>query len=172
MTRISDIRSPFNRVLARIQQEITDPKPNMDAINELARIGKKAINAAQRTKAPLNMTWNQFEGFAYGVFFNGQCYRSSLASDRTDHGENRRGSDKDPRRGKYGWSEALHAIRGHHPTQRGYELYITNAMWYSMYHERWKLPVISQEVENAVPEIEEKFGVEVHVEFFSYPVKG
>lgn len=177
MTRISDIRSPFNRVLARIQQEITDPKPNMDAINELARIGQEAVNAAQRSKRAGNITGNQYESFAYGVYFNGERYRSGLAKDHDWHEDaegnlTRKGSPKEKRRGKYGFSEALHAVRGHHPERRGYELYLTNAMWYSMYHERWGIRIISQEVLSAMRKVADKFNVDVYIDFYEYPVKG
>ena len=172
MTQIS---APFDRVLGLVRRELADPTPNMEAIAELARIGQETVDKAQRSKVPGNDTGNQYEAFAFGVFFNGKCYRRGLGRDHDFHenaaGETKKGSAKDPKRGKYGFSEALHAIRGHHPEHRGYELYLTNAMWYSAYHEGWGLPVLSQEVKNAAAKIASTFDVDVYIDFYEYDRK-
>lgn len=172
MTQIS---APFDRMLTRIRQELDDPTPNDEVLDALKAIGKAAIEEAERTKATLNDTYNQIEAFAFGVYFNGRVYRQGYLDKgkyRNVHtnaaGKEAKGAEKD-RRGKYGRSQALHAIRDHKPTHRGYELYLTNAIWYSMIHEEWGLPILSQVVKDAVARIESEFGVEVSMNFISYP---
>ena len=170
---MTPIRAPFERVLSLIKQEIADPTPNAEVIAELARIGQDTINKAQRTKRAGNITGNQYEAFAYGVFFNGTCYKQNLAKDRDFHenaeGKTVKGSEKDPKRGGYGWSKALHAVRDHKSTHRGYELFLTNAMWYSAIHEEWGIRILTQEIRQAASRIATTFNVEVIINLATYP---
>ena len=156
MTRIS---APFDRTIARIKQEMDNPTPNMEVINYLAQIGQWVCDTAARNKDTGNITGNQYEAYGYGVFFHYKRYRSGIGRDRDFHtnaagNDNAKGVGKDPRRGKYGWSEALHAVTRHKSEAYWYELYLTNAMWYSIYHEPRGLAVLSTWVKEAMTRIE------------------
>ena len=162
-------------MLTRIRQEIENPTPNADVLDALRDIGRAAIRAAAESKRTGNFTLNQMEAFAFGVYFNGKAYRQGYLDEnkyRGDHdvdGVTKKGAEKDPKRHKYGRSQALHAIRDYKPDHRGYVLYLTNAMWYSTIHEAWGLPIITQEVKNAAARIASEFGVDVYINFRSYP---
>lgn len=178
MTRVT---APFDRVLERIRLEFNDPQPDMQVVDILATIGREAITRAATSKETRNITLNQMEAFAYGVYFNGECVRQGYldkAGFRGDHerpdGTWAKGAEKDSKRGRMGRSMALHDIRDHVPTTKRYELFLVNSMWYSAIHEQgWTmrngaahrpLRIITQEVIQATNEIAATFGVTVNVE--------
>ena len=171
------ISAPFKRVSDLIRQEMLNPTPSDAVLDALRDIGRRTIRRAADSKATLDDTFNQLEAFAFGVYFNGRVYRQGYLDEqryRNTHknaaGKEAKGAEKDRKRGKYGRSQALHEINEkYHPEHRGYVLYFTNAMWYSLIHEKWGLPIISQEIKNAVSEVESLFNVSVDVQFYEYP---
>lgn len=172
---MTQIRTPFKRVSDMLKQEIANPTPNDAVLDELRDIGKWAIRYAANTKGTLDVTYNQLEAFAFGVYFNGKVYRQGYLDEgryRNTHknafGKEVKGAEKDPKRGKYGRSQALHTIRDYKPEHRGYELYLTNAMWYSLIHEHWGIPIIRQAVIRAASRIAETFNVEVYINLLEY----
>lgn len=185
MTRVT---APFDRVLKRIREEINDPKPNEAVVKALIDIGFAALVRAAESKETGNITLNQMEAFACAVYFGGERQRTKfLEGDmyRGNHinkeGRDVIGAEKDSKRGRMGRSMALHAVRDHKPLTMGYELYITNAMWYSAIHENgWKmrngeqhrpLRIITQEILDTVGQIEQLFGVDVYVDVWSNGTK-
>lgn len=173
---MTPIRIPFKRVSDLIKQEIANPTPSEAVLDALRDIGRFAIRYAAETKGTLDITYNQLESFAFGVYFNGRVYRQGYLDEeryRNTHetatNKYAKGAEKDPKRGKYGRSQALHAIRDYRPQYKGYVLYLTNAMWYSLIHEKWKIPIISQAVKEAKSRIEDTFGVEIYVNLLEYP---
>lgn len=172
---MTPIRAPFDRTLSRIKRELADPTPSELVLDELRAIGRAAIRQAAETKATLEDTYNQLEAYAFGVYFNGRVYRQGYLDEgrfRNSHknaaGREAKGAEKDPKRHKYGRSQALHVIRDHRPEHRGYELYLINAMWYSTIHEAWGLPIVSQALRDAAARISSTFNVEVFINFKSY----
>lgn len=168
---MTPVTRPFDAVLARIRQEMTDQKPDMAVVEALASIGREVIERAAESKRTGNDLMNQMEAFGYGVFFNGECVRQGYLDKSKYRGDHRnkdgrmvKGAEPDRKRHRMGRSMALHDIRDHKPDHTRYELYIVNAMWYSAIHEAWGLKIISQEIIHAVQEIAQKFGVDVKVD--------
>lgn len=178
MTRVT---APFDRVLKLIKNEIDNPTPNQEVVDRLIEIGYAALVRAAESKEAGNITLNQMEAFACAVYFNGKKQKSKFldkAQYRGTHFSSRKNADvdsaePDPKRGRMGRSMALHELRDHKPETNGYELYLTNAMWYSAIHEKgWTmrngkhhraLRIITQEIISTVTEIEQDFGVEVFI---------
>lgn len=146
---------------------------NPEVVAALKQIGRDTIERAAEVKTPGNITMNQMEGFAYAVFFNGNLVEKSIGfldkkRDRGEHvnkdGKIVRGAQKD-RRGKMGRIEALNAIKNYVPDSKGYVLFLTNAVWYSMIHEeKYGMNVLSSSIPYALNELYNKFGYEVKVE--------
>lgn len=172
---MTPIRAPFERLLSRIEQEIENPTPSDEVLDILKSIGRSAIRQAADTKGTLDDTYNQLEAYAFGVYFNGRVYRQGYLDNgkyRNSHenseGRDVKGAAKDPKRHKYGRSQALHVIRDHKPGHRGYELYLINAMWYSMIHEEWGIPILRQSIRDAAAKIADELGVDVYINFETY----
>lgn len=136
-----------------------------DIVDSLARVGDKAIHSAVEEgglmgKDPGNITGNQIDAFAWGVYFNGMLVRSGFIKDswRLEHDSPTRknkvtgqalslyGAPPIKWHGKTlrGRAEAKKALRNFTPPHRGYTLFITNAMPYSIVQESRNLHVISQ----------------------------
>lgn len=157
-------------MLKRIQEERTNPQPNEAVLNELARIGREAIERAAESKRTGNITLNQMEAFGYGVYFGGERRKIGFLDKEMYRGEHRnregrdvKGAEKDAKRGRMGRSMALHLLRDYKPETQWYELYIINAMWYTAIHEHWGLRVLSQEIMSAATEITSTLGVDVFI---------
>lgn len=149
---------------------MADPQPNEAVISELSRIAKDTLQRAAESKRTGNMTMNQMEAYGYGIFFNGTLMRQGYLDQKRYRGshQNKKGrwvdtAGPDPKRGKMGRVEALHAIQGHVSDYDGYELYLVNAMWYSSAHEAWGLKIITQELIETANEIQSAFGVDVYL---------
>lgn len=94
-------------------------------------------------KETANITGNQADAFGYAIFFDGKLVYSGYLrnSYRMEHvsasGRTVVGASKPKDKGPSGRSRAKKAIAGYVPTtKRGYEIFITNAMWYSYYQQR------------------------------------
>ena len=191
---MTQVTRPFDRVLDLIKKEIDHPTPSQIVVDRLIEIGYAALVRAAESKETGNITMNQLEAFACAVYFNGEKQKTKFLDSsayRTEHkvGEQEvtrkdgskwtrtiygKGAEADPKRGRMGRSMALHELRDHRPETKGYELYLTNAMWYSAIHESgWTmrngsqhkaLRIITQEILDTVSEIEHDFGVEVFVD--------
>lgn len=195
---MTPVTKPFDDVLKLIKREIDDPKPNQAVVDKLIEIGYAALVRAAESKDTGEITLNQLEAFACAVYFNGEKQKSRfLEKDkitkrnyRADHDVTvvysvhgpgkkvtRKGAEPDPKRGRMGRSMALHELRDHKSTAKGYELYLTNAMWYSAIHENgWTmrngaqhrpLQIITQEILDTVGQIEQVFGVTVYVDVWA-----
>lgn len=167
---MTQVTRPFNEVLNLVRHEIKDPTVNLDVIEALAQIGRETLVRAAESKATGNITMNQMEAFAFGVYFGGECYKTGFLDKARYRGSHtgRKGAlvdsaGPDPKRHRMGRSMALHALRDHKPTTNWYELYLTNAMWYTAIHEHWGLQIITQEVIGAAQEISRVCGVDVFI---------
>ena len=184
---MTQVTQPFDRVLKLVKQELDDPKPNQAVVDKLIEIGYAALVRAAESKDTDNITLNQLEAFACAVYFGGVKQKSKFLDQEKYRGTHRgrKGYDvdsagPDPKRGRMGRSMALHELRDHKPETNGYELYLTNAMWYSAIHENgWTsrsgrsigpLHIITQEILDTVGQIEQTFGVEVFVDVWANKV--
>lgn len=179
---MTPVTAPFDKVLNLIKNEIENPTVDMAVVERLLEIGYAALVRAAESKETGNITLNQMEAFACAVYFNGKKIRTKFldkAQYRGTHYSTRKKADvdsaePDPKRGRMGRSMALHELRDHKSDTNGYELYLTNAMWYSAIHEKgWTmrngkqheaLRIITQEIIETVGEIERDFGVSVYVD--------
>jgi len=178
MTRVT---LPFDRVLNRIKKEIEDPEADQAVVDALIQIGYEALVRAAESKEAGNITLNQMEAFACAVYFRGEKQRTKFldkdqyrGTHRGRFGRDVNSAEPDPKRHRMGRSMALHAIRDHKPITDRYELFLTNAMWYTAIHENgWTmrngqphrpLRILSQEILSTVAAIEEKFGVDVFID--------
>lgn len=181
---MTPVTKPFDDVLKLIKREIDDPKPNQAVVDKLIEIGYAALVRAAESKDTGEITMNQLEAFACAVYFNGVKQKSRFLDKSKYRGTHtgRKGYDvdsagPDPKRGRMGRSMALHELRDHKSTAKGYELYLTNAMWYSAIHENgWTmrngaqhrpLQIITQEILDTVGQIEQVFGVTVYVDVWA-----
>lgn len=166
---MTQVTRPFDAVLSQIRKETASEVPNPEVVEALALIGRAAIERAAESKRTKNDTGNQLEAFAFGVYFAGRSVRQGYldkARYRSEHkkdGQDVKGAPADPKRHRMGRSMALHELRDHRPDHMRYELYLTNAMWYSAIHEHWGLRIITQEIIQASQDIAMKFGVDIHV---------
>ena len=185
---MTPVTKPFDDVLKLIKKEIDDPQPNEAIVDKLIEIGYAALERAANSKEAGNITMNQLEAFACAVYFNGVKQKSKFL-DKTKyrgshidrHGRDVDSAGPDPKRGRMGRSMALHELRDHKSDTMGYELYLTNAMWYSAIHENgWRmrngeihrpLRIITQEIIDTVGQIEQVFGVPVTVTVWANKVK-
>lgn len=168
---MTQVTRPFDAVLKRIRQEITDPQPDEEVVERLLEIGLEALKNAAETKGTGNLTMNQMEAFGCAVYFYGDRMGTKFLDGtryRGDHnrkdGSYAKGAGKDPKRGKYGRSQALHVARDHKSDYQGYELYLFNAMYYSAAHEAWGLKIITQVLVQTAHAIAESFGVDVFID--------
>lgn len=158
------------------QKKLAQEEGNPVTIEKLKEILMQVLEYAADEKKTGNITMNQLEGFAGGVYYNRKLVVGRRLADykryQGEHYSEKKGkyvahAPKD-RRGKSGWSAAMHALRDYVPDADGYVLYFTNAVWYSAIHESWGLPIISQAIQEAIRLTEDAFGKSVTVEFTNY----
>lgn len=172
---MTQVTRPFDRVLSRIKQEINDPQPNQEVVDTLIEIGYQALVRAAESKATGNITMNQMEAFGCAVYFRGEKQKTRFldkaayrGSHRGRFGRDVDSAEPDPKRHRMGRSMVLHAIRDHKPTTDWYELYLTNAMWYTAIHEHWGLQVLTQEILSTAQAVAQTCGVEVFIDVELY----
>lgn len=121
-----------------------------------------------------NISGHQIDAFGYGIYFYGKLVAEGYLADkeRMDH-ESRKGKTvpgADPYNknfyGPSGRQRAKNAIKNHIARKRGYEVLITNAMFYSVIQqENWrefgltkKYVILSPAISPAWQEMERKYG--------------
>lgn len=178
---MTPVERPFDAVIKLVRKEIDDPQPNQEVVDKLMEIGYAALVRAAESKETGNITLNQLEAFGCAVYFRDRKLATKFL-DKSQYRGTHRGrkgfdvdsAEPDPKRHRMGRSMALHELRDHTSDARsGYELYLTNAMWYSAIHEQgWTmrngtnhrpLRIITQEILDTVAQIETTFGVDVLV---------
>lgn len=162
---------PFDRVLKWIREELEHPTPDQEVVRVLLDIGREALQRAASSKKTQNISGNQLEAYGCAVYYFGERQGTRfLEGDQwrdfheRDDGSTAQGTYKDPKRGKWGRGQALHAARDHKTDFPGYELFLFNAMYYSAAHEAWGLTIITQELIETAHQIAMTFGVEVNID--------
>lgn len=121
-----------------------------------------------------NISGHQIDAFGYGIYFYGKLVAEGYLADgeRMEHelnnGKSVPGADPYHKHfyGPSGRQRARNAIRNHTPRRRGYEVLITNAMFYSVIQqENWqqfglsrKYIILSPAISPAWQEMERKYG--------------
>lgn len=175
-SRAKQINAALRRVVKEAKEEVSANK--LKTLRELTMLCDRMMNELARNKDTGNITGNQVDAFGYAVYSDGQEFSRGFATDKvkmySGKGEDRHSWQKTPAMGtkkpkdgkEMGRARAKAAIDAHVAKEKGYEVYIVNAMPYSaLQQEHQGYRIIAMTISDAFYHMSQRYRKYLNIDF-------